>query len=144
VPILGKVLEQAFGDLIMSRKQAFQWHSQFKTGLTSADNDKHTGRPTSCTTPETVARSKELVHQDRRWTIHNVAERVGISYGTCQKVLMKEGGIKNIPGWCHHLYSICGSVKHWQMEGLPCVVSQCDKLHVGGWMWAVHQPEYFG
>ena len=46
-------------------------------------------------------------------------------------------GIQNFPDWCHHLYSCCGSVKHWQMVGLPCLVSQCAKLHVAGWTWAV-------
>jgi hypothetical protein len=32
----------------------------------------------------------KFVHQDRRWTIYNIAEDVGIGYGTCQQVLMKE------------------------------------------------------
>jgi hypothetical protein len=43
------------------------------------------------------------------------------------------------------------------MVGLPCLVGQCAKLHVAGWMWAVFtrvsgefydfysvSPEYFG
>jgi hypothetical protein len=38
---------------------------QFKTGRTSVDNDEHTGRPRSCTTPETVARIQELFCQDQ-------------------------------------------------------------------------------
>jgi len=69
----------------------FEKHARFKTGRTSVDNDEHTGRPTSCTTAETVARIQELFRQDRCWTIHNTAEEVGIGYGTChQRVLMEE------------------------------------------------------
>jgi hypothetical protein len=68
----------------------FQWHSLFKTGRISVDDNEHTGRPTSCTTPETVALIKELLHQDRRRTIHDIAEEVGIGYGICQRVLTKE------------------------------------------------------
>ena len=52
------------------------------------------------------------------------------------------GGIQNFPDWCRHLYSNCGSVKHRQMVGLPCLVSQCAKLHLAGWTWAVFTLVY--
>jgi hypothetical protein len=74
-------IQQAFRDQILSHTQVFQRHTQFKTGCSSVD-DKHTGRPTSYTTPETVAQIQELVRQDRCPTIHNIAEEVGIGYGT--------------------------------------------------------------
>jgi hypothetical protein len=44
--------------------------------------------------------------------------------------------IQNIPDWCRHLYSSCGSAKHRWMVGLPCLVNQCAKLHVAEWTWA--------
>ena len=55
------MIQQAFGDQSLSRAQVFQWHARFETGLTSVGDDEHTGRPTSCTTPEIVARNQELV-----------------------------------------------------------------------------------
>ena len=48
------MIQQAFRDQSLSRVRVFQWHARLKTGHTSVDNDEHTGRPTSCTTPETV------------------------------------------------------------------------------------------
>jgi hypothetical protein len=30
------------------------------------------------------------------------------------------------------------------MVGLPCLVSQCAKLHVAGWKWAVFHTRLFG
>jgi hypothetical protein len=72
------MIQQAFGDQILSRTHVFQWHAQFKTGRTSVDGDEHTGRPTSGTTPETIARIQELLRQDRRRIIHDIAEEVGI------------------------------------------------------------------
>jgi len=74
----------------------FQWHARFKTGRTSVDDDEHTGRPTSCTTSETVARIQELIRQDRRRTIRDIAEEVEVGYGTCQRVLMKELGMHRV------------------------------------------------
>jgi len=87
------MIQQAFGDQTLSRVQVFQWHARFKSGYISVDDDEHTGRPTSCTTPETVARIQELVRQDRRRTIHDIAEEVGIGYRTCQQVLTEELGM---------------------------------------------------
>jgi hypothetical protein len=75
------VIQKAFGDQILSCTLVFQWHARFKTGRTSVDYDENTGRPTSCTTPET----EELVRQDQRRTIHDIAEEVAIGYGTCQR-----------------------------------------------------------
>ena len=57
------MIQQAFGDQSLSRAQVFQRHARFKTGRTSVDNE-HTGRPTNCTTPETVTRIQELILQD--------------------------------------------------------------------------------
>jgi len=85
-----KMIQQGFGDQSLSRTRVFQWHTRFKTGRTSVDDDKHTGRPTSCTTPETAAQIQRLIHQDRGWTIHDIAEEVGVGYGTCQQVLTEE------------------------------------------------------
>jgi hypothetical protein len=76
----------------------FHWHARFKAGRTSVDDDEHTGRPTSCTTPETVARIQELVRQDRHRTIHDNVGEEGIGYGTCQRVLTKEFGMHHVAG----------------------------------------------
>jgi len=59
-----EIIQQGFGDQSLSRAQVFQWHARFKTGRTSVDNDERTGRPTGCTTPETVALIQELICQD--------------------------------------------------------------------------------
>jgi hypothetical protein len=90
------MIQQAFGDQNLNPTQVFQRHIRFKTGRTSVDDNEHTGRPTSCTTLETFARIQELVRQDRRRTIHDIAEEVDIDSGTCQRVLMKELGTHRV------------------------------------------------
>jgi len=88
--------QQGFGDQSLSRSQVFQWHARFKAGRTSVDVDEHTGRPTSCTTPETVAQIQEIIRQDRHRTIRDIAEEVDVGYGTCQRVLMEELGMQRV------------------------------------------------
>lgn len=91
-----EMIQQGFGDQSLSRAQVFQWHARFKTGRTSVDDDERTGRPTSCTTPETVALIQELIRQDRRLTIRDIAEEVKVGYGTCQRVLTEELGMHRV------------------------------------------------
>jgi len=92
-----KMIQQGFGDQSLSRTRVFQWLTRFKTGCTSVDDDdEHTRRPTSCTTPETVVRIQELIHQDRRRTIRDIDEEVEVGYGTCQRVLTEELGMHHV------------------------------------------------
>jgi len=91
-----EMIQQGFRDQSLSRAQVFQWHARFKTGRTSVDDDERTGRPTSCTTPENVARIQELLRQDRRLTIRDIAEEVEVGYGTCQRVLTEELGMHRV------------------------------------------------
>ena len=92
-----EMIQQGFRDQSLSRAQVFQWHARFKTGRTSVDDDERTGRPTtSCTTPETVARIQELIRQDRRLTIRDIADEVEVDYRTCQRVLTEELGMHRV------------------------------------------------
>jgi len=91
-----EMIQQGFGDQSLSRTQVFQWHVRFKTGRTSVDDDEHTGRPTSCTTPETVARIQEIIRQERRRTIRDIAEEVEVDYGTCKRFLTEELGMHRV------------------------------------------------
>jgi len=90
------MIQQGFGDQSLSRTQVFRWHARFKAGRTSVDDDEHTGRPTSCTTPETVARIQEIIRQDRRRTIRDIAGEMDVGYGTCQRVLTEELGMQRV------------------------------------------------
>jgi len=85
-----EMIQQGFRDQSLSRTQVFHWHTRFKTGHKSIDDDEHTGRPTSCTTNETVARIQEIIRQDRRRTIRDIVGEVDVGYGTCQRVLTEE------------------------------------------------------
>ena len=86
-----KMIQQGFGEQSLSRTHVFPCRTRFKTGRISLDDDEeHTGRPTSCTTPETVARIQELIRQDRRRTIRDIAEEVEVGYGTCQRFMTEE------------------------------------------------------
>ncbi|XP_051809812.1 uncharacterized protein LOC127535540 [Acanthochromis polyacanthus] len=82
-----KILQKAYGKEAMSRSRCFVWHSRFKMGRTSLDDDDRPGRPSTSTTPENVQEIEQIVCQDRRLTIKEIAYMVNMSFGTVQAIL---------------------------------------------------------
>ena len=74
----------------MGHSQTFQWFSQFKAGRTSTDDDERSGRPVSSSTPEMIERVRQIIREDHRRTIDEVSMLVGISHGTCHKILTED------------------------------------------------------
>ena len=85
-----KMLQQAFRDECMSLKQCFEWYSCFKKGRTSIDEDPRSGRPSTSTDNVHIDAVRDLILQNRRLTIREIAEDVGISFGSCQAILTEK------------------------------------------------------
>jgi hypothetical protein len=54
------MIRQMFGEETMSCTQVFEWHAWFRAGQTSIEDDQHTDKPISCTTPDIVAKLNSL------------------------------------------------------------------------------------
>jgi hypothetical protein len=74
-----RMLKEAFGEQALSQARTFEWFKRFKDCRESVDDRKHSGRPSICTTPDMIAKVREVILQDRRQTIHDVCSRVGLS-----------------------------------------------------------------
>jgi len=85
-----EMLQQAFGDECMSRTQCFEWYSHFKTGRTSIDEDPRSGLPSTSTDDVHIDAVRHLILQNRHLTIREIAEYVGISFGSCQAILTEK------------------------------------------------------
>ena len=48
------------------------------------------GRPVSSSTQEMIERVRQIIREDRRHTIDEVSMLVGISHGTCPKILTED------------------------------------------------------
>jgi hypothetical protein len=87
-----QILKEAFGEQALIQARTFEWFKRFKDGR----DDKHSGRPSTCTTPEMIAEVLEVILKDRRQTIHAVCNRAGLSYGSCQHILADELSMRRI------------------------------------------------
>jgi hypothetical protein len=82
-----EMLKTAFGDNVMGRKTKFEWFSRFKLGETSIEDSERPGRPSTGRTDENVENVREIFNEERRITITVIADRLGLSYGTWQRIL---------------------------------------------------------
>jgi len=85
-----EMLQAAFGESCLSRSKTFEWYSRFKNGRRSFEDDPRPGRPSTSHTEETVARGREIIRADQHLTIREIAEDVGIAFGTCQKIVTED------------------------------------------------------
>jgi transposase len=74
-----KILQQAFGYECVSRTQCFEWYSRVKTGRTAIDEDPRSGRSSMSTDDIHIEAVRDLILQNRRFTIRENAEDVGIT-----------------------------------------------------------------
>jgi hypothetical protein len=90
------MLCEAFGEYSLSWTAVFQWHSCFKVGQVSVEDDDHSGRPSTSKTTENVEKIRELIHEERRRTIHELADAGGISFGICQEIITENLNMRRI------------------------------------------------
>ncbi|PNF31131.1 hypothetical protein B7P43_G15526 [Cryptotermes secundus] len=95
-PEMHQMLKQAFGDNSLGQTQIYDWYKHFKNGRTSTDDDDHLGWPSTGTTPGNVAKVRDMILQDRRLTIQDLCNTLGLSYGTCQRILSEELNMRRI------------------------------------------------
>jgi transposase len=74
-----EMLREAFGEHSLSQTGVSEWHSRFKAGRVSVEDAERSGRPSTSKTTENE-KIRELIHEDRRRTIHELADTTGISY----------------------------------------------------------------
>ena len=82
-----RILQKAFGDLAMSQKTVYKWYKDFKEGRERVDDLERPGRPSTSSDERQVTQIKELVHKNRRLTIRDLADTIGISRGSLNTVL---------------------------------------------------------
>lgn len=91
-----EMLRMAFGDEAMSRARTFEWFRRFEEGRTTVESDERSGRPTSSRNAENIEAVRQLVKEDRRLTVRELSDDLGISIGSCHMILTEDLGMRRV------------------------------------------------
>ena len=89
------MLTKAYGESAMSKTRVYECYKRFQDGREDVEDGERPGRPRTSTIDENVEKGKEMVMNDRRITIREVADDVGVSIGSCHEICGK-----TIHGFC--------------------------------------------
>jgi len=81
------MLQQAYGEDCLSRTQCHEWYQRFKSGRTSIEDDPKSGRPSTSMDDDHVEKVLDLIRQNCRLTVREVAEEVAICKSSCHQIL---------------------------------------------------------
>ena len=91
-----EMIRKAFVDERMGITQIKEWYRRFKNGRTSVDSDRRFGWPSLTTTPENVERVRLAIESDRRLTVRELENDLGIRKTTVWEILNKILGMTRV------------------------------------------------
>ena len=106
-----KLLQEAYGDISLSRARVFEWCKRFSEGRESTENDQRPGRPVTVSTQETVTEINQIVRADCRMSIRMIAEAVNADKETVRKILHEE----------LHMTKVCAKLVPKNLTKSSCV-----------------------
>ena len=74
----------------MSRSQCYEWFRCFKVGRMSVGEDPRPGQPSTLTNDDHVERVRAVIRGNRHLTVWEVADKVGISLGSCHQIFTEK------------------------------------------------------
>ena len=94
-------ISTAFGPSCVSYDTVRRWK---KKSVESIKNAPKSGRPKSASRKEIVSKIKEIIEGDARFTVRDIARKVGISLSTFHLILKKHSKVRKISArWVPHL-----------------------------------------
>jgi len=90
------MLEKCFGNDSLKKTVVYQWHERFKNGRESIEDDERSGRPSTSKTDENIDKVKEILVNNHKLTIREIAEDLNIAYGSVQDILVNDLGFRRV------------------------------------------------
>ncbi|XP_063847842.1 protein GVQW3-like [Scylla paramamosain] len=80
-------MKDTYGEGAPSYDVVKHWHHQFMCGWTSVETAPIPGRPQSAINEDTIRQVEAAILEDRRITVHQLAQDVKINVGSVDKIL---------------------------------------------------------
>ena len=90
-----KMLEESKHKPRVCRSLVFKWHKLFREGRESVEDDPRIGRKPKINAALTSS-VKEIIDGDRRLTVRDISQKIGISVGTVHTILSDKFGMNKV------------------------------------------------
>ena len=90
------MLQKVYGDDTMSRSRVFVWCKRFKEGREDVEDDPRSGRPSTSRNEANVERVKQMVRGDRRLTVRQIADELGMNHNSVWKIITEDLGMQKV------------------------------------------------
>jgi len=91
-----KTLENCFGSDILKKTAVYEWHERFKSGRESVEDDERSGRLSTSKTDENINKVREMLINNRKLIIRELAENLNIAYGSIQDIVVNNLGLRRV------------------------------------------------
>ena len=89
-------ISTAYGPSCVSYDTVRQWNKKFESGVESIKNAPKSGRPKSASRKESVSKIKEIIEGDTKFTVRDIARKVGTSLSTVHLIVKKHLKVRKI------------------------------------------------
>ena len=79
-----------YGDRRMSHTQVYEWTEKFKIGVTCVEDSHRLGSAFPAVTEDNTAAVENVIQENRRFTVEEVASLLGISVGSAHHIIHDE------------------------------------------------------
>ena len=91
-----KELQSVYGEHVISRTQVYHWWNLFEAGHSDLTDREGRGRSITATSEDNVKRVDELIRQDRRLKLHEIASSLEISETSAHRIVFDELGYRKV------------------------------------------------
>ncbi|KAJ4436093.1 hypothetical protein ANN_18720 [Periplaneta americana] len=91
-----QMMQQVYGEDAVSRSVVFRWHRHFLQGRDILEDDVRTGRPQTIRTECKIQEVATLVSANRSQSVDDIVATVGVSHGTCYKILCDDLNMSHV------------------------------------------------
>ncbi|KAG5305654.1 SETMR methyltransferase, partial [Acromyrmex insinuator] len=79
-----EMLGNCFGSDVLKKTTVYEWHERFRSGRESVEDNERSGRPSTSKTDENINKVREMLANNRKLIIRELAEDLNIAYGSVQ------------------------------------------------------------
>jgi len=94
------MLQQAYVEDCLSRTQCYEWYQRLKSGRTSIEDDPKSGQASTSMDYDHGEKVLAVIRQNRRLTVREVAEEVGMRKISCHLILTEKRKMRRVAAKC--------------------------------------------